>query len=115
MTFGQIFNRNLLQIDALSQGQAHRIFDHARLTGLYVQEMNQMLSCIFNTSFTFQLHLLLPGTVSRELHYLIKSARDYYGTADQVESNIRQTQALQLLVNLFNVGHRNVIYCINQS
>ena len=34
MKFGQIFNRNLLQIDALLHGQAQKVFGHPRLSGL---------------------------------------------------------------------------------
>ena len=60
----------------------------------------------------FQLHLLLPGTLSRVLNALAESAKGCASRPAQVEKIIRQIRVVQLLVNLFNVGHRNITYCL---
>ena len=58
------------------------------------------------------MHILLPITLSRQLKFLAESARRCGGSAAKLERIIGQVRAIQLLVNLFNAGHRNVIYCI---
>ena len=60
----------------------------------------------------FQLHTLLPGTLSRVLENLAESAKDVSSRPAEVNKIIGQVHVLQLLVNLFNVGHRYVTQCI---
>ena len=50
--------------------------------------------------------------MSKELKFLTEASRHCGGGAAEMERIIRRIRAMQLLVNMFNVGHRNVIYCI---
>ena len=77
-----------------------------------LQEANQMLYCTFSATFIFQLHLLLPGTLARVLKNLANSARCCRGSPAEIKNVVEQIHVIQLVVNLFNVGHRNVTYCI---
>ena len=78
----------------------------------WLQEANQLLYSLLSISFIFQLHILLRITLSRELKILVESSRHCAGNAADLQRIIRQVRTIQLLVNLFNAGHRNVIYCI---
>ena len=78
----------------------------------FVQETNQMLYCLFSASFLFQLHLLLPGTLSRVLKTMAESVISSDENRPTLYNIIRQIRVVQLVVNLFNVGHRNITYCI---
>ena len=78
----------------------------------WVQEANQLLYSALSVSFIFQLHILLPVTHSRELKFLAEGTGHCGGGAAEMEWIIRRIRAIQLLVNMFNFGHRNVIYCI---
>ena len=78
----------------------------------FLQEVNQMWFSLHSISLVFQLHLLLPGTLSRVLKALAHSAKTCYGTSVAFDRIIRQIQVVQLVLNLFNVGHRNITYII---
>ena len=43
---------------------------------------------------------------------LAESSKSCRGSEAELTEIIRHVRVIQLLVNLFNVGHRNVIYCI---
>ena len=42
----------------------------------------------------------------------MKSGRCCQGSPAEIKNMMEQIHAIQLVVNLFNVGHRNVTYCI---
>ena len=81
-------------------------------TVCFLQEANHLMYCVFSASFIFQLHLLLPGTLSRVLTGLKESAKCCGGRHVEVKNVLKQVRVVQLMVNLFNDGHRNVTYCI---
>ena len=72
-----------------------------------------MLYAWFSISFIFQLHILLPGKLSRVLKLLAESSKRCCGTAAKMSRIMQNMRVIQLLVTQFNVGHRNVIYCVN--
>ena len=78
----------------------------------FFQEANLMLFSLFSTSFIFQLHTLLPGTLGRVLKGFTEAAKGCRGSFAVVNKIVQQIHVVQLLVNLFNEGHRNVTYCI---
>ena len=79
----------------------------------FLQEANQLFYSVLSASFIFQLHILFPGSLSRVLQNLAESARSSDARrGNNVRRIIRQIHVVQLLVNLFNVGHRNITYCI---
>ena len=78
----------------------------------FLREVNQMWFSLHSISLMFQLHLLLPGTLSRVLKALAEAAKRFHGSSAEVDGIIRQVHGVQLVVNLFNVGHRNITYTL---
>ena len=78
----------------------------------FIQEANQMFYSLISSSVILQLHLLLPGKLSRVLKALAESAERTCGSPKKVGKIMRQIRGVQLVVNLFNVGHRQITYCI---
>ena len=73
-----------------------------------LQEANQLT---YGLSFAFvvQLHILLPNKLSWVLQSL---ADNNSGSGMDQSKIINQIRIVQLAVNLFNIGHRNIIYCV---
>ena len=84
-----------------------------------LQEANQFVYSMFSVSLIFQLHILLPTTLNRILKKLPQNSTRY-GTDPQItrltplnaSRIIGQIRVIQIVVNLFNLGHRNVIYAL---
>ena len=77
-----------------------------------LQETIKMIYGAFSASFIFQLHTLLPTRLAGVLKALAVSAKSCDGSPTKVHKIIGEIHVVQLLVNLFNVGHQNVTYCI---
>ena len=73
-----------------------------------LEEANLLLYATFSVIFIFQLHILLPERLNRVLKVMAESD----GGQAEVDMIAQQIRVIQLLINLFNVGHRHVIYCI---
>ena len=94
-------------------------------TLLFLQEANQLFYSLHSMSFIFQLHILLPGKLSKVLKVLAsdesvsamdvkkdKSSFPPCSSAARANWIIGQIRVVLLMMNLFNIGHRNVIYCV---
>ena len=77
----------------------------------FLQEANQLFYSFFSISFIFQLHILLTCKLSRVLKNLAEST-GRRRSIEEVNGMIGQIRLVQLVVTLFNVGHRNIIYCM---
>ena len=78
----------------------------------FLQEVNLLLYSWFSIGIIFQLHILLPGKLSRVLKLLAESSKRCCGRAAEARAIIQKMRTIQLVVGLFNVGHRHVIYCV---
>ena len=79
---------------------------------LLLEEANMFIYSLVSVSLIFQLHILLPLKLTRIMKILAKAATNHRYTPSQVSSIVGQVRSIQLLVSLFNIGHRNVIHCV---
>ena len=79
---------------------------------LLLQEANMLIYSLMSVSLIFQLHILFPLKLTRIMRILTKIAENESQTLGQVSWVVAQIRCVQLLVSLFNIGHRNVIHCI---
>ena len=80
----------------------------------FLQEASQFFYGTVSASLIFPLHMLIPGTLDRALKALAKAAKSCRGRPKEVERKTREIRVIQLVVGLFNVGHRNIIYCLKR-
>ena len=73
------------------------------------EEVNLISYAMFSCSFIFQLHTLLPERLNAVLKAMMAAES---GGQAEVGWMFEKIRDIQLLINLFNVGLRHVIYCI---
>ena len=74
-----------------------------------VLEVIILFSSLMSASLTVQLHILFPMKMNTILNGLEAWGDEYN---HPVKVLIHDTRCIQLLVNLFNMGHKNVVYFI---
>ena len=84
----------------------------AWFTVLLPQEANLFIYSLISVCLIFQLHILFPLKLTHIMKILAKTARNESQTLARVSWVVFQIRYIQLLVSLFNIGHRNVIHCI---
>ena len=76
-----------------------------------MQETNQLFYSMSSVSFIFQVHILFQGALNRAIKSLTRSSGGGRSDRDETSWILGQVRTIQLLVTLFNTGHRNVLYC----
>ena len=79
---------------------------------LLLQEANLLLLALWSCSVTFTLHSLFPVTMNRAVLSVAFCTEQHCRTVGDGIRIVHEIRCIQLLVNMFNVGHKNVIYCI---
>lgn len=77
---------------------------------LLLLEANMWLYSGFICNFIFQLHILFPEALNRLLKRLASYKGHDCGRPAEVSRVVGQIRCIQLLINMFNTGHRHVIY-----
>ena len=76
---------------------------------LMLQEANMYMYSMFSVALIFQLHILFPLKLTRVMSSLAHSAHQNCRTMLQLSDAVGHIRCIQLLVSLFNIGHRNCI------
>ena len=79
---------------------------------LFLLEVNLYAYGLPSLSLLLPLHILFSEKLGKVMRALEVSIERRCRTAEEARGIFGQMRTIQLLVNLFNVGHRNVIYCI---
>ena len=79
---------------------------------LLLPEANLMLHAVSSCALLIQLHILFPLKLTRIMRSLACLTERKCFTIAEVNEMVGKIRSIQLLVSVFNIGHRNVIHCM---